>query len=605
MPEYSNTSFLGSTLDAVDDKSAEVMVNIDRVSMIFNIANEQLNSLKEYAIAFARHELRFKEFRALDNISLQIRKGDVFGILGTNGSGKSTLMKIIAGVLEPSEGTCTINGTIAPLIELGAGFDIELTARENIYLNGALLGYSKKFIDQHFEEIVDFAEVRQFLDMPLKNYSSGMVARIAFAIATVIVPDILIVDEVLSVGDFMFQQKCEQRIQSLIKDHGVTVLLVSHSNDQIRRLCNKAVWIEKGHLRAIGDTNYVCQIYQAIGGRTGSVEAEKKILAAIETLGDEPKELRQSLFGEDRYDTAVKLNEFAGAPTDAIILTNSDAELENRIATGLAGVLDASLLTCKYDQVPGATLRKMCGYQPSRIIVIGNEQSISHSVLKELSNTLPDTTIEHLESNAVTGAEAYLYGLRNGVWGNIALITTSACLEPATVALTPYLFSCKMPVFYISNVADISEDLQHALGNFETLLLIGSESEALEARLKVSDLPCPIVRLDESNPFASLDEVQIRAKNDFANKSANRKSGTTLVITSPRSDIDNHLIGPFAGRLNASVLLADPQSLDSMASSITYISEQVVPIEEMIFIGDNIRYNSLGKSILARAAIKN
>ena len=268
MPENINTTPLGDIerelAAAVDDRP--VMVDVDRVSMVFNMASQQLNSLKEYAIALAKRELMFKEFRALDGVSFTVRKGDVFGILGTNGSGKSTMLKIIAGVLEPTEGTCTINGSIAPLIELGAGFDMELTARENIFLNGALLGYSKKFIQQHFDEIVDFAEVEKFLDMPMKNYSSGMVARIAFAIATVIVPEILIVDEVLSVGDFMFQQKCERRITQLIKEHDVTVLIVSHNNDQIERLCNKAIWIEKGHTRMMGSAADVCRAYRVLGG---------------------------------------------------------------------------------------------------------------------------------------------------------------------------------------------------------------------------------------------------------------------------------------------------------------------------------------------------
>ncbi|MBS6248320.1 MAG: ABC transporter ATP-binding protein, partial [Eggerthella sp.] len=273
--EKPNQGFLASY--SFDDANLETMIEVDHVSMIFNMASEQLHSLKEYAISLARRELSFKEFRALNDISLTVKRGDVFGIMGTNGSGKSTLLKIIAGVLDPSEGTCSINGSIAPLIELGAGFDLELTARENIYLNGALLGYSKEFINEHFDEIVNFAEIRPFLDMPMKNYSSGMVARVAFAIATVIVPDILIVDEVLSVGDFMFQQKCERRIQSLIRDYGVTVLIVSHNSDQIERLCNKAIWIEKGHTRMIGPADEVCDIYRSIGGRVGSKEAEARV----------------------------------------------------------------------------------------------------------------------------------------------------------------------------------------------------------------------------------------------------------------------------------------------------------------------------------------
>lgn len=243
----------------------DIVVDVDHVSMIFNMASERLDSLKEYFIKLVRHELMFKEFRALNDITFKVRKGDVFGLVGTNGSGKSTMLKIIAGVLEPSKGSCSVKGTIAPLIELGAGFDMELTARENIYLNGALLGYSRKFIDEHFDEIVDFAELRDFLDMPLKNYSSGMVARIAFAIATATEPDLLIVDETLSVGDFLFQKKCEERIQSLINDAHVTVMLVSHDTGMVERLCNRAVWIEKGHMRMLGDAQDVCKAYSSLG----------------------------------------------------------------------------------------------------------------------------------------------------------------------------------------------------------------------------------------------------------------------------------------------------------------------------------------------------
>lgn len=243
----------------------EPIIKVDNVSMVFNIANQQLNSLKEYFITILRRELFFKEFKALEDISITINKGDVYGIVGTNGSGKSTLLKIIAGVLEPTRGTCEINGTIAPLIELGAGFDAELTARENVYLNGALLGYSKSFIDESFDDIVRFAEIENFIDMPLKNYSSGMVARIAFAIATATVPDILIVDEALSVGDFLFQKKCEDRINELVKEHGTTLLFVSHSTDQVENLCEKALWIEKGHMRMQGSAKEVCDAYRQLG----------------------------------------------------------------------------------------------------------------------------------------------------------------------------------------------------------------------------------------------------------------------------------------------------------------------------------------------------
>lgn len=243
---------------------AEPVITVDHVDMVFNIANEQLNSLKEYFIKLVRRELMFREFKALEDISFTVNKGDVYGIVGTNGSGKSTLLKIVAGVLEPTRGSCTINGTIAPLIELGAGFDFELTARENVYLNGSLLGYSKEFIDDNFDSIIDFAEIGDFVDMPLKNYSSGMVARIAFAVATATVPDILIVDEALSVGDFLFQQKCERRITELVENHGTTLLFVSHSIDQVESLCRQALWIEKGHMRMQGEVHEVCEAYRSL-----------------------------------------------------------------------------------------------------------------------------------------------------------------------------------------------------------------------------------------------------------------------------------------------------------------------------------------------------
>ncbi|MBM6779230.1 ABC transporter ATP-binding protein [Collinsella tanakaei] len=242
--------------------ASDYAIEVDDVTMIFNMASETLTNLKEYFIKIMRHELFFKEFRALKNISFKVRRGEIVGLVGTNGSGKSTMLKIIAGVLEPSEGTCTVHGNISPLIELGAGFDMELTARENIYLNGALLGYTKEFIDDNLQGIIDFAELHDFMDMPLKNFSSGMVARIAFAIATIAEPDILIVDETLSVGDVFFQEKCERRIKHFIESGNVTVLFVSHSIKQVERICQRAVWIEKGDLRMDGPVEEVCEAYR-------------------------------------------------------------------------------------------------------------------------------------------------------------------------------------------------------------------------------------------------------------------------------------------------------------------------------------------------------
>lgn len=239
----------------------ENAVELKNIEMHFNMSKEKLESLKEYFLRLVTKKLMFEDFVALNNISFNIKKGDVFGLVGLNGSGKSTMLKVISGILTPTKGTVETVGTIAPLIELGAGFDMDLTARENIYLNGSVLGYSKKFMDEKFDEIVEFSEMQEFLDTPMKNYSSGMVARIGFAIATITKPDILIVDEILAVGDFHFQEKCEKRISQMINDE-TTVIIVSHSIDQIERLCKHCAWLEKGHLKMIGDAQEVCNAYK-------------------------------------------------------------------------------------------------------------------------------------------------------------------------------------------------------------------------------------------------------------------------------------------------------------------------------------------------------
>ncbi|MFI3168404.1 MAG: ABC transporter ATP-binding protein [Faecalibacterium sp.] len=239
----------------------EPIIQVENISMHFNLSSEKHESMKEYFLAMVQGRLHYNEFHALENVSLDIMPGDFYGLVGLNGSGKSTLLKVIAGVYKPTYGRVMVNGTIAPLIELGAGFDMDLTARENIYLNGTVLGFSPKYITEKFDEIVEFSELQEFLDVPLKNYSSGMVARIAFAIATMTKPDILIADEILSVGDFLFQQKCEARMQSLM-DAGTTVIFVSHSIEQVERMCNKVAWISHGHLKMNGDTETVCEAYK-------------------------------------------------------------------------------------------------------------------------------------------------------------------------------------------------------------------------------------------------------------------------------------------------------------------------------------------------------
>lgn len=238
------------------------MIKVENVSMRFNLGVEKDNSLKMMFIRLFDKRKRVKKstFWALKDVSFQVEKGDVIGIIGSNGAGKSTLLKVVSGVMKPTKGKIEVNGVISPMIELGAGFDGELTARENIYLNGAILGYSKAFLDSKFDEIVEFSELKDFLDVPVKNFSSGMVAKLAFSISTVVDPEILIVDEILSVGDIKFQEKSKNKMMSMIKG-GTTVLYVSHSLDSIRELCNKVIWLDHGEIVMYGNTKKICDAY--------------------------------------------------------------------------------------------------------------------------------------------------------------------------------------------------------------------------------------------------------------------------------------------------------------------------------------------------------
>ena len=239
---------------------------VDNVSMKFNLSREKVDSLKDYIFKTIKREIQYNEFWALKNVSFSVEKGDRVGILGLNGAGKSTLLKVISGVFKPTEGHVDKHGKMVPLLELGAGFDPQYTGKENIYLYGAMLGYTKKFIDSKYDEIVEFSELQKFMDVPVKNYSSGMKSRLGFSIATVVEPKILILDEVLSVGDAKFRKKSEKKIMSMF-DSGVTVLFVSHSLEQVQRLCNKAMILEKGKLIAYGDIDPISEQYsKMIGG---------------------------------------------------------------------------------------------------------------------------------------------------------------------------------------------------------------------------------------------------------------------------------------------------------------------------------------------------
>lgn len=239
----------------------KVAVDVNHVTMRYNISSQKVDNLKEYFIKFVKKEILYNEFLALSDITFQINKGDRLGILGLNGAGKSTLLKVIAGVQKPSEGSVTVNGRIVPLLELGAGFDKDYTGAENIFLYGTVLGYSKEFIREKYDEIVEFSELGKFINVPVKNYSSGMKSRLGFAIATIVQPDVLILDEVLAVGDAKFRKKCEAKIQSMF-DSGVTVLFVSHSLPQVQRICNKGIILDHGKLIAYGDIDQIATVYK-------------------------------------------------------------------------------------------------------------------------------------------------------------------------------------------------------------------------------------------------------------------------------------------------------------------------------------------------------
>ena len=243
----------------------EKVIEVKNVTMKFRMSDEPINSLKEIFTTAIKGNLRFNEFLALDDVSFEVLKGETLGLIGNNGAGKSTTLKLISGILKPTSGTIITKGNIVPMLELGAGFDLELTGRENIYLNGAILGYSKEYLESKYEDIVDFAEIREFIDMPIRNYSSGMMAKLAFSIASVVQPEILIVDEILAVGDLAFQKKSFNRMKELMSG-GATVLFVSHDIEKIEEMCDKVVWLNHGKVVMNGEAEEVCKAYREAQG---------------------------------------------------------------------------------------------------------------------------------------------------------------------------------------------------------------------------------------------------------------------------------------------------------------------------------------------------
>lgn len=606
MPEVVNTTPLAALEEIPNDSDKEAAVIVNNVSMVFNMANEQLNSLKEYAIALARKELRFREFRALDNISFEIKKGDVFGILGTNGSGKSTLLKIIAGVLEPSEGTCAINGNIAPLIELGAGFDMELTARENIFLNGALLGYSKQFIQDNFNDIVEFAEIEQFLDMPLKNYSSGMVARIAFAIATVIVPDILIVDEVLSVGDFMFQKKCEERIQSLIKEHNVTVLIVSHNNDQIERLCNKAIWIEKGHLRMMGTAHNVCQTYRVLGGHVGSKESENCVFSALNDKTKIDEKHINEITGDSRYGVAAKLNErcYPNGCNTAIVVSGEN-EIDPLIVSGLAGGLNSPILLAQDRAIPDATSQELKRLGAQNVIFVGlNDTNISahiEEMLNESTGQCYNLTSITAANYAELSLSVFEFGLKKKIWKETAIYTYIGCTGDL-VSLSPFTHSHCCPVFLkrSDDTIDASIPSRLSMAGFSRMLILGGQASFPDKSLNLfREKSLEITRFCGKDPYDANEMISewIRS-NDQA-----LPVSSSLLVSSIWNPSDAYVSCVYASKHGCLILLEDPQNLDSVAHAIRYIKTNRDFIDSLLFIGDRTRFSQLDKNILAKSLV--
>ena len=604
-----NTTYLGDTIDEADD-GGKTMVKVSHVSMVFNMANEKLNSLKEYAIALMRRELRFKEFRALDDVSFEVKKGDVFGILGTNGSGKSTMLKIIAGVLEPTEGTREVNGNMAPLIELGAGFDMELTARENVYLNGALLGYPKKFIAQHFDEIIEFAEIEQFLDMPLKNYSSGMVARIAFAIATVIVPEILIVDEVLSVGDFMFQQKCERRISDLIKNHGVTVLIVSHSNDQIERLCNKAIWIEKGHTRMMGPASEVCAAYRVVGGRGGTTESETRVIDAMRIELDDPGSRFSAITGATRFSTAVEIADGYYSTQRTAVITNTDSFKDCILGTAIGGLARAVLLNTEPERLPGVTEQMLKRMEPSQGFVMGAPEFVTAAAEEELG-ALAGGNVRRLGIGGMarSSLEAYELGRDElGGWGSTAIVALGESTI-ALVTLSGYIYGAHAPVFFLEEPGSPDEALNAkvvdavASAGFERVVFVGPAAgmpEGVVERIAAST--------GETVELFTDDELEMNAMAndwiDFENAKDGHDCARKLLVTTTWKPIDAYLIGPYLLAQDAQIMMGNPGNLDDTCKTFDFIEGRGGQIEELVFLGGPARYSNDDRKTLAKVMVR-
>lgn len=582
----------------------EPVVVVDHVSMVFNMASERIGSLKEYAIKIVRHELMFQEFKALDDVSFTVNRGDVFGLMGTNGSGKSTMLKIVAGVLEPSEGSCEVNGVIAPLIELGAGFDMELSARENIYLNGALLGYSKEFMEDHFDSIVEFADVEGFLDMPMKNYSSGMIARIAFAIATEVVPDILIVDEVLSVGDFMFQEKCERRIRSLIEDHGVTVLIVSHDSGLVERLCSKAIWIEKGHTKAIGDAADVCSLYRVLGGHAGSEKSVNRVREIFESQSDVSPSKTATLYADTSYGTAVKLAESIPAFKVAkdFVLAPADSEQSCFVANSLAGLLDTAVLLYRRDSMPDSTFSFLSDVRPQRLIVIEGEGWANNVIPKLIEDELKcEVDVITGFTNSEIALKAYELGKTLGEgWSDTFLITHNNFITDR-MSLAAYAYLHRVPVFFMGDDKAMEPGTARAIerGGCDCLLVVGCTQDVPDECLDSLD-----ANVKSFYRFCYKDGYEAGVKiSQWVIEHDDRFSMEEPLVASALYPANAFTVGSFAAQAGRVVLMEDPQNLDSVIEVYDFLRENRDVIKRLTFIGDSKTFNKVDRTLLAKALV--
>lgn len=594
MPENVNTSALTNDAFNLATDNRDTMVKVDHVSMVFNMASEQLNSLKEYAIKIIRRELFFEGFTALDDVSFEVKKGDVFGIIGTNGSGKSTMLKIIAGVLEPTKGTCEINGNIAPLIELGAGFDTELSARENIFLNGALLGYSREFIKEHFDDIVEFAEIEKFLDMPLKNYSSGMVARIAFAIATVIVPEILVVDEVLSVGDFMFQKKCEDRISELIEKNGVTVLIVSHSNEQVERLCNKVIWIEKGHTRMIGDAASVCRVYGGLGGRTGNPDSEKKVFEALSKSGKSDISEMQitKIRGENADGTNVRLalRAWQGENIETVVLACASTHINAIIANPLAGALNAPILSTKPEDLSESVERLLYQFRPKEIITVdcGGNASNTFSQFKNLPWHPHVVTFSNNGNIWDMCIDIFSYGLERSYWSNeVALLDFYH--NPESLVASPYLYAAKSPVFitHQNETPDLDVFINLLKDTQINSLVMFGESSIPAISSKANEQDIQVSSINKETTHQTCLAISTWVSKNLAIYSKGR---TELCVASLSLAQWPELLacGCYTAKRAAAFILEDTTNLDSISDCLEFVHSTSNSLHAIVSIGEQL-----------------